>query len=420
MGAFIGIILMSLMLFYQGIVYEQNIEETVVVENNKEEELNKIYTELDSLMLTRKQNYQNKTEVFSRTCKENYSNILRCQKLQATQKDTVSINPPQVFCDAFYNYIKNKKGLFGRYTINELKNLMLKTSSLELTEGLSNTLIYEERSAANLIKLMSEEELYENYNTFGLNNFTENPEVLVSGVKDDQKSAEVFEYEMRKYNLRRYVDYFKTQNEELSDGDSVRWVKDGDISNEVIFESETAFLGGETANFYYIGEQDDLKSIGIKVFLLEHAGRIIKYRALLLKAKRISPEIDKLLAKEYDSKDGLIAKNVDYYNIYEKYYLRYKALLEILDLDDEYLYITDGSVEISTILDNYKNNVVQFHNSVKDLVQDGVDQTKFTIRVLNFETPYSQPGISLDESEEKSITEKEVCDFESYTKKITY
>lgn len=422
MGAFLGAVLISLVLIYQGISYETQMTQTVVIENIKEKELNKIYSDLGMLMLKDGMPVDQNTDIFSRMCKENYTHILRCQKMHALYKSTPSVNPPQVFCDAFYNYVKNKKGEFGRLTINELKQLLVKTSTLEVKSNFENAEIALEKNFTNLITMFTEEPQYSNYSNYTLDSFTSNPQILVgaTSVVDVEKSAEIFIEELRKYNIRKYATYFKSDTTIYNDLDEVREEKNIAISSKISLDLEGSYLNGSEANFYYIGPKEDLKTVGLKVFVNKYFSKIVKYRSKLLEAKRISPEIDKLLSKNYDNNYSLKVNEMDYFNIFKKYYLKYRILLGALGLNDKYLYINGNAQEIETIINNRNNNMVQYYTNIEELAESTIDKLLFEYRVLNFETPYSYQGTILSEEAENSINKKEVCDLESFTKKIKY
>jgi len=402
------------------------MNEVIEIENERDIEIAELYSELGVIILRNEVIVEEWASIFTKTCKENYSNILKCQKYKTNGQTVIYTNPPEIFCNAFYNYIENKKGKGGRLTIEELKQLLVETSTLDLKIAFVNEEIQTEKNFTNLLRMYTEEPTYLGYETFGLENFTETPSIQTSGIQDYGASATIFVEELRRYNLRRYGEYFKIDSTIYNDIDEINNEKKIPIASKVVLELKSAFLSGESVSFYYIGDEVDLKRVGYKIFLNKNINKITKYREKLLEIKRVSPQIDKLLANQYDNKTDIKAEYIENYYIFEKYYIRYRELLNVLGLNDKYLYVTgnaiytDGNpIEIGELINDYNNIMVQYNEKIDYLTTAGINGSMFSFRVLNFETPYSTPG-NISEESKSQINSKEICDFKPYTKKIKY
>lgn len=426
MGVFIGIVLIVLTMVYQNLSFDQKIDQETVMENTLDIEVASLFNNLGLLMVNEKAREPSEVSFFTKNCKENYSDILRCQRRYATERNTINDpnqTPPKEFCNAFYSYVELVKGEDERLTMSELKRLMVEVSSLKPETGMAAA-IATERNFTNLLRLYTQEAKYTNYGARTLSTFTETPTILdpASGQLDRIASAQVFVDEYKEWNFKKFVQYFNVLDPDLNDEDMVNDPFDSPNSTMVTLRNDGAFLNNRVARYYYVGDGPILKEVGYKVFINKYFETIVNYRDILLKIKRLVPEVDIMLSKEFNGQSGLNDVEGKYYSVYRGYYIKYKNLLDSLGISDSFLFVSNMT-EISNLIGKYNSDRSAFLAEIAGLAQGDVDTGSFRFDVVNFTTPYSnKDGLAneLTDDEEREISQREMCDLSKYTRKIEY
>ena len=413
MGAFIGILLILLTIIYQSVSLDydavnntRNKNATKTIEKNIIEEFSKLSTIEED----------NKFNFINSNCKDNYSKILICQKRHTINTSTINntgLNPSREFCNSFYNYVSYKKGILGRLTMNELKELLLEVNTIN-----SNSQNFNKYILDRMYNETSDPDK-QDFLTFEMTNFTTTP------ITSDENSTR-YKDEFKKYNLKKYNKYFRASDlyevDELYDRSEHPFsyklsIKKSINIDKVLFE-------GKIVKFYTIIEDHDkeqVKKEGIKTFIKTYFNNILKYRELLLKIKRLSPEIDLFMEKNYNDDTTIIINEDKYSKIYEEFYLKYKGLLNILNIKDEELYVEVGEENIIDLKDNYKNNMAIFINQVIQLVDTIGDFNNFKFKGVVYDQPFSEKTSLINNKEEKEeIHNSNICDFSRYIKEVEY
>ncbi len=421
MGIFMGFALILLTMIYQDAVYEESITEPISMINTNTQEVYDLFNDLNLLTVDNVRERKVIGDFFTKNCKENYVDILRCQKRHTESKGTINNlgqNPPKEFCNAFYKHIEYRKGIEGRLSINELKHLLLQATSMKPDIGM-DTVLFTDNNFINRVKYMSDEPKYNNYDIRELNTFTESPDIMVAGVIDNIESAKVFLEEYKELNLKKYVNFFEVNNTDHIDDEVIKNELTTPYSTTIRLHSTNSLLNNKVVNYYYVGEETETRALGIKLFINKYFITIRKYREKLLKLKRVIPEVDMMLSKEYNGKVDIIDVPNNFYSIYKKYYEKYRILLDALEINDEDLFVSGNVIEIKELIDYYDNDKISYFDNIKDLGDNEVDELLFSYRLVDFKTPYTSSDL-ISQEDIDIINNSAICDLKKYVKKIKY
>lgn len=410
MGAFIGILFILLTIIYQSVSLEYdfiNEKKNQHFQKKIEKDIVEDFYKLSKIEETSLSQTYTKFNFINNNCNDNYSKILICQKrhaLKVIEIEDSDLNPSKEFCKSFYNYVKYKKGINGRITISEVKELLLSVNTLNSNSTSNNEFILDRMNDE------TNEGSNKDFIDFDMEDFT-------TAEITNEAQVNKYKQEFKTYNLRKYNNYFRATddyNENLIHERSVHpfsykiLIRSSVRNNKILFD-------GNIVKFYAILEdhsREKVKIEGVKTFINTYFDKILKYREILLKIKRISPEIDLFMEKIYNNKTEIIIKKLKYQKTYEDFYLKYKGLLRVLKISDNDFFINEGNVDIKALKNDYKIN---------NLLDSFSDFENFVFTGITYNTPFSsRTKRKLNTQERRELKYKEVCDLKRYIKEEEY